>query len=87
MARAAFLGVLAAALCAVAMTQVVVTPYKTAAPFVRGIVKQWTVDSFGKYPVYIENTAKRPETRARRVEETARLAGENIRANQWRAAP
>ena len=29
-------------------------------------------------------TAKRPETRARRVEETARLAGENIRANQWR---
>ena len=57
MARAAFLGVLAAALCAVAMTQVVVTPYKTAAPFVRGIVKQWTVDSFGKYPVYIENTA------------------------------
>jgi uncharacterized protein YdeI (YjbR/CyaY-like superfamily) len=28
--------------------------------------------------------AKRPETRAKRVEETARLAAENIRANQWR---
>lgn len=27
--------------------------------------------------------AKRSETRARRVEETARLAGQNIRANQW----
>ena len=28
-------------------------------------------------------TAKRPETRAGRVEETARLAAENVRANQW----
>jgi uncharacterized protein YdeI (YjbR/CyaY-like superfamily) len=28
--------------------------------------------------------AKRPETRARRVEETARLAERNERANQWR---
>lgn len=28
--------------------------------------------------------AKRPETRAKRVEETARLAQDNIRANQWR---
>jgi len=28
--------------------------------------------------------AKRPETRAKRVEETARLAEKNIRANQWR---
>ena len=28
--------------------------------------------------------AKKPETRAKRVEETARLAQENIRANQWR---
>lgn len=28
--------------------------------------------------------AKRPETRARRIEETARLAAQNIRANQWR---
>jgi uncharacterized protein YdeI (YjbR/CyaY-like superfamily) len=30
------------------------------------------------------STAKKPETRARRVEETARLAEENVRANQWR---
>lgn len=29
-------------------------------------------------------TAKRPETRAKRVEETARLAAQNIRANQWK---
>jgi uncharacterized protein YdeI (YjbR/CyaY-like superfamily) len=29
-------------------------------------------------------TAKRPETRARRVEETVTLAAENVRANQWR---
>lgn len=29
--------------------------------------------------------AKKAETRARRVEETARLATENIRANQWRS--
>ena len=29
-------------------------------------------------------TAKKPETRAKRVEETARLAAKNIRANQWR---
>jgi uncharacterized protein YdeI (YjbR/CyaY-like superfamily) len=28
--------------------------------------------------------AKRPETRAKRIEETARLAEDNIRANQWR---
>ena len=28
--------------------------------------------------------AKRPETRAARVEETARLAAQNIRANQWK---
>ncbi|MBK9055630.1 MAG: YdeI/OmpD-associated family protein [Chloroflexi bacterium] len=28
--------------------------------------------------------AKRPETRAKRIQETARLAAENIRANQWR---
>jgi hypothetical protein len=27
---------------------------------------------------------KRPEIRSRRVEETARLAEENVRANQWR---
>ncbi len=29
-------------------------------------------------------SAKRPETRSKRVEETARLADENVRANQWR---
>jgi uncharacterized protein YdeI (YjbR/CyaY-like superfamily) len=29
-------------------------------------------------------TARRPETRAKRVEETAQLASENRRANQWR---
>ncbi|MBF6595104.1 MAG: YdeI/OmpD-associated family protein [Thermaceae bacterium] len=28
--------------------------------------------------------AKKPETRAKRIEETARLAGQNLRANQWR---
>lgn len=28
--------------------------------------------------------AKKPETRARRIEETAQLADENVRANQWR---
>lgn len=30
--------------------------------------------------------AKRPETRAARVSETARLAAENVRANQWKKA-
>lgn len=30
------------------------------------------------------STAKTPATRAKRVEETARLAQENVRANQWR---
>jgi uncharacterized protein YdeI (YjbR/CyaY-like superfamily) len=29
--------------------------------------------------------ARRPETRAARIEETARLAQDNVRANQWRA--
>ena len=28
--------------------------------------------------------AKKPETRAKRIEETARLAAQNVRANQWR---
>ncbi len=28
--------------------------------------------------------ARKPETRAKRIEETARLAAKNIRANQWR---
>ena len=31
--------------------------------------------------------ARRPETRARRVAETARLAEDNIRANQWQRSP
>lgn len=30
-------------------------------------------------------SAKKPETRAKRVAETARLASENLRANQWRS--
>ncbi len=30
------------------------------------------------------SNAKRAETRARRIEETVRLAAQNIRANQWR---
>ncbi len=30
------------------------------------------------------SNAKRPETRAKRIEETVRLAADNIRANQWR---
>jgi len=30
--------------------------------------------------------ARRPETRAKRIAETARLAQENVRANQWRAS-
>lgn len=29
-------------------------------------------------------SAKKPETRAKRIEETARLANQNVRANQWR---
>ena len=29
-------------------------------------------------------SARKPETRARRIEETARSAAENLRANQWR---
>jgi uncharacterized protein YdeI (YjbR/CyaY-like superfamily) len=29
-------------------------------------------------------SAKKPETRAKRIEEAARLAAENTRANQWR---
>ena len=30
-------------------------------------------------------SAKKPETRAKRIEETARLAAQNLRANQWRS--
>lgn len=47
---------------------------------------------FGAFPRSVKRgilewilNAKRPETRARRVDETARLAAENRRANQWRA--
>lgn len=29
-------------------------------------------------------SAKKPETRARRIEQTARLAAQNLRANEWR---
>lgn len=29
-------------------------------------------------------SAKKPETRAKRIEETAQLANQNVRANQWR---
>jgi uncharacterized protein YdeI (YjbR/CyaY-like superfamily) len=29
-------------------------------------------------------SAKKPETRAKRIDETARLAAQNVRANQWR---
>ncbi len=46
---------------------------------------------FGTFPRSVQRAilewvgnAKRPETRAKRVEETARLANENVRANQWR---
>jgi uncharacterized protein YdeI (YjbR/CyaY-like superfamily) len=31
------------------------------------------------------SNAKKPETRAKRIEETARLAAQNKRANQWRS--
>lgn len=48
-------------------------------------------DYFGAFPPstrraileWIHN-ARKPETRAKRVEKTARLAAKNIRANQWR---
>lgn len=30
------------------------------------------------------DTAKRPETRQRRIDETARFAAKNVRANQWK---
>ena len=46
---------------------------------------------FGLFPRSVKrgilewiSKAKRPETRAKRVEETARLASGNVRANQWR---
>lgn len=43
------------------------------------------LDSLNRYAVlYRIHDAKRPETRARRIEETARLAGEDVRADQSR---
>jgi len=46
---------------------------------------------FGAFPRSVKRAilewianAKKPETRAKRIEETVRLAAENIRANQWR---
>jgi uncharacterized protein YdeI (YjbR/CyaY-like superfamily) len=41
-------------------------------PSARRVILQWI------------DAAKRPETRAKRIDETAQLAQENIRANQWR---
>jgi uncharacterized protein YdeI (YjbR/CyaY-like superfamily) len=41
-------------------------------PGVRKTILQWIL------------SAKRPETRAKRIEETVRLAAENVRSNQWR---
>ena len=40
--------------------------------FARSAILEWIMN------------AKQPATRAKRIEETARLAGQNIRANQWR---
>jgi uncharacterized protein YdeI (YjbR/CyaY-like superfamily) len=46
--------------------------------------------NFDAFPRFVKRgilewiaTAKRPQTRAKRVEETARLAEDNIQANQW----
>lgn len=53
-------------------------------------------DCFAAFPRSVKRSilewilvAKKPETRAKRIDETARLASQNIRANQWRpkAAP
>lgn len=48
-------------------------------------------EHFGAFPRSVKRgilewvaAARRPQTRAKRVEETARLAAENKRANQWR---
>lgn len=48
-------------------------------------------DNFEAFPRSVKRgilewiaNAKRPETRAKRVEETATLAAQNLRANQWR---
>jgi uncharacterized protein YdeI (YjbR/CyaY-like superfamily) len=48
-------------------------------------------ENFGAFPPSARRAilewislAKRPETRAARIDETARLAGQNLRANQWK---
>lgn len=48
-------------------------------------------DNFGAFPRSVKRgilewifNAKRPATRQKRIEETARLANDNIRANQFR---
>jgi len=48
-------------------------------------------DYFGAFPRSVKrgiiewiSNAKKPETRAKRIDETVRLASENKRANQWR---
>jgi uncharacterized protein YdeI (YjbR/CyaY-like superfamily) len=50
-------------------------------------------EHFDAFPVSVKRgilewilNAKRPETRQKRVQETAELARENVRANQWRRA-
>ena len=48
--------------------------FDTFPPSARKVILAWIGD------------AKRPETRAKRIEETARLANENVRANQPRRA-
>nr|AQQ74585.1 hypothetical protein [uncultured bacterium] len=45
--------------------------FRAFPPSVQRAILQWIVQ------------AKRPETRTKRIEETARLAADNIRANQW----
>ena len=51
-------------------------------------------ENFGAFPKSVKRgilewiaSAKKPETRAKRIEETAQLAAKNERANQWRRNP
>ena len=55
-----------------------------------GQVTDTTGTSFGRLPLRMlsfyeltNSTAKREATRHKRIDETARLAAENRRANQW----
>ena len=48
-------------------------------------------ENFARFPPSVQRgildwikNAKRPETRARRIAETARLSGWNVQINQWR---